>query len=120
MGHYWDLGSVASPSLSTIGRIRLDPFQGYAGSHVELHEPMVHDDGGALNLLRAKGPIILHTHGRIYGDLCSILRARIQCAIASVPRLIIAALRLGASQSDCFGGPAHRDLHNIMQGLPRD
>jgi hypothetical protein len=114
-GDYLDLGSVASPFLSSHGGTRLDPFQGYAGSPTKPHEHRVHDGGGACGLMRARGPLIPRTRGRICGDLCSILRARIRCTIALVPLLIITALQLGATQSDPIGGPAHCDLRDCVR-----
>jgi hypothetical protein len=67
------LESVASPSLSSHGRTRLDPLQGNVGSPVEPREPRVHDGGGALDLLHAREPRVPHVNGGICGVLCGIL-----------------------------------------------
>jgi hypothetical protein len=85
-------GSVASTSFSIHGGTRLDPFQGYAGSPGRPSGPRVHDGDGACGLPCARGPRVPRTRKRIRGDLCSILRARIWCAIALVPLLAIAAI----------------------------
>jgi hypothetical protein len=41
-GDYWDLQSVASPSLSSYGETRFDPLQGNAGSPIKPCEPRVY------------------------------------------------------------------------------
>jgi hypothetical protein len=72
-GNYRDLGSVASPSFSSHGRTRLDPFQGYTVSPAKPHEARVHECDRACGLSRARGPHVPRTRGRIRGDLCDIL-----------------------------------------------
>jgi hypothetical protein len=113
-GYYRILGSVASPSLSTHGGTRQDTFQGHTGSPTKPHRPRVYDNDGAHSLPRARGPHVPRTRGRIRGDLCSILRAGIQCTIASVPPLAVASLGPRAAQPVSLGGPAHRALHDFV------
>jgi hypothetical protein len=93
----WDLESVASLSLSSHGGTRLDPFQDHTGSPAKPCEPGVYDGGGARGLPCTKGPRVPYTRGRIRGELCSFLRAEIQCAIASFSPLVTVALRFGAA-----------------------
>jgi hypothetical protein len=57
-GDSWDLESVASPSLSSHGRTRLDPFQGHAGSPAKPSELEVFDGGRGCGLPCAEGPCI--------------------------------------------------------------
>jgi hypothetical protein len=42
-GDFWDLESVAAPSLSSHGGRRLDPFHDHARSSTKPHESGVHD-----------------------------------------------------------------------------
>jgi hypothetical protein len=49
---FWGLASVASPSLSSHGGTRLDPFLGHVDAPVEPHEHGVHDGSRASNLPR--------------------------------------------------------------------
>jgi hypothetical protein len=86
--YYQVLGSVASPSLSSHGRRRLDSFQGHTGSPANSHEPKVYDGDGACGLPHARGPCVPRTRGRVCGVLCSILRVGIQCTITSVVPLV--------------------------------
>jgi hypothetical protein len=51
-GRFLGLASVASPSLSSHGGTRLDPFLGHVDAPVEPHEHGVHDGGRASNLPR--------------------------------------------------------------------
>jgi hypothetical protein len=88
-GDYWDLESVASPSFSSHGKTRLDPFQGHAGSPAKPHELGVYDGDGARGLPSARGPRIPCACGRICGDFSRFLQAGIQCAITPVPLLTI-------------------------------
>jgi hypothetical protein len=67
--YYQVLGSVASPSLSSHGRRRLDSFQGHTGSPANSHEPKVYDGDGACGLPRARGPCVPRTRGRVCGVL---------------------------------------------------
>jgi hypothetical protein len=117
---YWDLGSVSSPSFSSHGATGLGPFQGYAVSPTKPHESRVYDGNRACGLSHARGPHVPCTCRRICGDLCSILRAGIQSAIAPVPPLVVTALGPRATQSDPLGGPTHRDLHDFERGLYED
>jgi hypothetical protein len=48
-----DSENVASLSLSSHGRMRLDLFQGHAGPSAGPREPSVYDNGGAHDLSRA-------------------------------------------------------------------
>jgi hypothetical protein len=72
-GDFLGLESIASPSLSRLGRTQLDHFQGHAGSPVEPHEPGVHDGGGAGNLPRARASLVPSSDDGICGGFHGIL-----------------------------------------------
>jgi hypothetical protein len=61
---YRDTGGVASPSFSSYGGTRLDPFQGYPGSHAKPHETRVQVSVRAGGLPRATGCRAPHAHGK--------------------------------------------------------
>jgi hypothetical protein len=52
-GDFWDLESVAAPSLSSHGGRRLDPFHDHARSSAKPHESGVHDGDRAHDPPRA-------------------------------------------------------------------
>jgi hypothetical protein len=114
-----DLGSVASRSSLSHGRTGLDPFKGYAGSPKKPHEPRVHYGGGARGLPCARRPHVLHTRGRLRGDLRGLLRMGIRWTIVSVSSLIVVVLWPRVTQSDALEGPAHCRLPDFVRGLPR-
>jgi hypothetical protein len=65
-GDFLGVESVASPSLSSHGGTRLDPFQGYIGEPTEPPEARDHDGGGTRNLQHARRPRVPHI-GRCHG-----------------------------------------------------
>jgi hypothetical protein len=67
-----------------------------------------------------RGPHVPHTGGRTCGDLCSIVRVGIRCAIAPVPPLIVASLLPRAAQSNPLEGPTHCGLCDFVRGLQKE
>jgi hypothetical protein len=78
-GDSWDLENVVSPSLSSHGGTRLDPFWGHIGSPARPRELGAYGSGRAHGLSCARGPHVPCAHGGIPVDLCSFLWVGIQC-----------------------------------------
>jgi hypothetical protein len=114
------LKGVASPSLSSHGRIGLDPCRGHASAPIEPHVPGVHDIGGPCNLLCARGSYFPNADGGIRGGFRGVLRVGIQCAITLIPSLTAAALWPGAAQSNPLVDLAYRNLRDPVRGLHGD
>jgi hypothetical protein len=55
-----------------------------------------------------------------FQGICGVLRAGIQCVVALIPPLIVAAISPRVVQPDALGNPTHCGLHDSVRGLHGD